>query len=76
MTQVHHRRHTPWILWPFVALWRLLEGILLVTGRLVALILGVVFMIVGGILTVTVVGAILGIPLLIFGFMLILRGFF
>ncbi len=76
MTHVHNRRHTPWILWPFVALWRLLEGILLVTGRLVALILGVVFMIVGGILTVTVVGAILGIPLLIFGFMLILRGFF
>ncbi len=76
MTHIHHRRHTPWILWPFVALWRLLEGILLVTGRLVALILGVVFMIVGGILTVTVVGAVIGIPLLIFGFMLILRGFF
>ena len=76
MTHLHHRAHVPWILWPFVALWRLLAGILLVAGRLVALILGVVFMIVGGILTVTVVGAVIGIPLLIFGLLLILRGFF
>jgi hypothetical protein len=72
----HHREHVPWILWPFWAIWRLLAGIILVTGRLVALILGVVFMIVGGILTLTVIGAIIGIPLLIFGFLLIVRGFF
>ncbi|HEY3343287.1 MAG TPA: hypothetical protein VGJ97_00065 [Anaerolineaceae bacterium] len=76
MSHVHHHEHTPWILWPFVALWRLLAGIILLTGRLVALVLGVVFMLVGIILTITVVGAILGIPLLIFGFLLILRGFF
>ena len=71
-----HREHTPWILWPFVAIWRLIAGIIEVTGRLIAMILGVVFMIVGGILTLTVIGAILGIPLLIFGFMLTIRGFF
>jgi hypothetical protein len=76
MEHAHHREHIPWILWPFVALWRLLAGIITVTGRLVAMILGVVFMIVGLVLTLTIVGAIVGIPLLIFGFMLILRGFF
>jgi hypothetical protein len=76
MTHAHHQEHTPWILWPFVALWRLLAGIITVTGRLVAMILGVVFIIVGLVLTLTIIGAIVGIPLLIFGFMLIIRGFF
>ncbi len=76
MVHVNRRRHVPLILLPFVAIWRLLAGIILVIGRLVALILGVVFMIVGGILTLTIIGSILGIPLLIFGFLLILRGFF
>ena len=35
-----------------------------------------VLMILGALLTVTVVGAIVGIPLIIFGFLLILRGIF
>ena len=71
-----HRQSIPWILWPFVALWRLVAGIISATGRLVAVILGVVLMIVGAVLTVTVIGAILGVPLLVFGFLLMIRGFF
>jgi len=67
---------TPWILWPFVALWKLLAGIIEVTGRLVAAILGLALMIVGVILTVTIVGAVVGIPLILFGFLLVIRGFF
>jgi hypothetical protein len=70
------RKDTPWYLWPFVALWELLAGIIKLTGRLVAAILGLVLMIVGVILCLTVIGAILGIPLLIFGFLLVIRGFF
>ncbi len=70
------KRRTPWFFWPFVALWRLLASIILLTGRLVAAILGLVFMIVGVVLTVTIVGAVVGIPLIVFGFLLILRGFF
>jgi len=66
----------PWYLWPFWALWRLVIGIVAVTGRLVAVILGLVLMIVGGVLTLTIIGAIVGIPLLIVGFMLIWRGLF
>jgi hypothetical protein len=72
----YHKRHVPWLLWPFYALWMLIAGIIRFTGRLVAVILGVVFLIVGGILTVTVIGSILGIPLMIFGFLVIIRGFF
>ena len=67
---------TPWILWPFVALWRLIAGIVEVTGRLVAAVLGLVLMIVGVVLTITVIGAVVGIPLILFGFMLMLRGLF
>ena len=67
---------TPWVLWPFVALWKLVAGIIEVTGRLVAALLGLVLMIVGLVLTLTVIGAIVGIPLIIFGFLLVIRGFF
>lgn len=69
-------KRTPWFLWPFVAIWRLLTFILGFTGRLVAVVLGVVLMVVGAILTVTVIGAVVGIPLIVFGLLLMLRGLF
>jgi hypothetical protein len=69
-------RRTPWVFWPFVALWRGLTLILEMTGRLVAVILGLLLMVAGGLLTATVVGAPLGIPLALFGFLLLLRGLF
>jgi len=70
------KRSTPWILWPFVAIWRLLTWILELTGRLVAIILGAVFILVGVIISLTVIGAIVGVPLAVFGFLLLLRGLF
>jgi hypothetical protein len=76
IAMTEHKRHTPWYLWPFVALWKLIAGIVAVTGRLVAVILGLVLMIVGVIVSLTVVGAIVGIPLAILGLLLILRGLF
>jgi hypothetical protein len=69
-------RKTPWILWPFVAIWRLLTAILELTGRLLAIVLGCVFMIVGVIISLTVIGAIVGVPIAIFGFLLVMRGLF
>jgi hypothetical protein len=70
------RQRTPWFLWPFVAIWDLITWILQLTGRLVAGILGLVFMILGAILTVTVIGAVVGLPLIIFGFALMVRSIF
>jgi len=67
---------TPWLLWPFVALWRLVTWILAMTGRLVAILLGIVFMVVGFIATLTVIGAIIGVPLFLFGVLLVFRGLF
>jgi hypothetical protein len=69
-------KKTAWYLWPFVALWRLVTGILVVTGRLVAVILGLVFVLIGAVLSATILGAIIGVPLILFGALLVLRGLF
>jgi len=66
----------PWFLWPFWVIWRLVATIIELTGRLVGLILGAVFILVGVVLSLTVVGAILGIPLALFGIMLMVRSLF
>ncbi len=69
-------KNMSWLWWPFIALWRLVTTILEMTGRFVALVLGLVFMLVGALVSLTIVGAIVGIPLFIVGFMLALRGIF
>lgn len=69
-------RRTPWLLWPFVPIWRLLTWILQLTGRLIAAVLGLVLMIVGLVLVLTVVAAPIGIPMLILGFLLMIRAIF
>jgi len=76
MTTHVKQHHTPWFLWPFVALWRLLAMIVELTGRFVAMVLGIVFMIVGVIVSLTIIGAIVGVPLAIIGLLLFLRGLF
>lgn len=70
------RHRAPWILWPFAALWDLLAFILRLTGRLVAAAIGLVLMILGIVITMTVVGAPLGIPVFILGFLLLVRSVF
>jgi hypothetical protein len=70
------KNSVPWFLWPFKLIWDLLAFILNMTGRLVGVIIGLVFLIVGLILTILVVAAPVGIPLMIFGFMLMVRCIF
>ena len=70
------QRRVPILLWPFYAVWRLLTFILKLTGRLICAILGLAVMIGGVTLTLTVAGAPVGIPLLIFGFLLLVRALF
>lgn len=64
------------LFFPFIAVWKLFEFIIKLTGRLIAVILGLVLMIAGAILCCTVIGAVVGIPIIIFGFTLMVRGFF
>jgi Family of unknown function (DUF5362) len=72
----HAKQHIPWYLWPFAAIWKLLAVIVELTGRLVAMVLGIVLMIVGALISLTIVGAIVGIPLAIVGLLLFLKGIF
>lgn len=67
---------TPLLLAPLAWLWNLVSFILGMTGRLLAVVLGFVFLVLGILATLTVVGAIIGIPLVIVGFALVLRGLF
>jgi hypothetical protein len=72
----HTQKHIPWFLWPFAALWKLIAVIVELTGRFLAMVLGIVFIVVGVIVSLTIVGAIVGIPLAIIGLLLLLRGIF
>ena len=66
----------PILLWPFYAGWRLLTFILNVIGRLVSALLGIGLMIAGVAITLSVIGAPLGIPLASLGFLLLIRALF
>ena len=67
-------KNTPCLLRPFIWLWNFIAYIVTLTGRLVAVIVGLVFMLVGVILTITVIGAIVGVPFFIIGLLLVIRG--
>lgn len=70
------KQHIPWYLWPFAAIWKLLAVIVELTGRFVAMVLGIVLILVGVIVSLTIVGAIIGVPLAIIGLLLLFRGMF
>lgn len=70
------KHHIPWYLWPFAAIWKLLAVIVELTGRFVAMVLGIVLILVGVIVSLTIVGAIIGVPLVIIGLLLLFRGMF
>ena len=70
------KSHIPWYLWPFAALWKLLAVIVEMTGRFVAMVLGIVFIVVGILVSLTIIGSIVGIPLAVIGLLLLLRGIF
>jgi hypothetical protein len=67
---------TSCLLWPFAAIWRLVSIIFELAGRLLAIVLGVVLMILGVVVSLTVIGAVVGIPMILFGMLLVVRGFF
>ena len=70
------KQHIPWYLWPFAAIWKLLAVIVEMTGRFVAMVLGIVLMLVGVLVSLTIIGAIVGVPLAFIGLLLLLRGIF
>jgi hypothetical protein len=71
-----HVRTIPWFLWPIADVWRLIELILIVTGRLLGIILSLGLMIVGIAFTMMFNGAVIGIPIAILGLLLMVRSIF
>jgi hypothetical protein len=74
MSTSQKRKQVPLLLWPFYMLWRLLAWIVNLTGRALAILLGIVLMIAGIIISITIVALPIGIPLIVFGFLLVIRG--
>lgn len=70
------RESAPWFLWPLAALWDLMAFVLALTGRVMAALIGLVLMIIGVVLTLTIVGAPVGVPIAILGLLLVVRSLF
>ena len=70
------RDRFPWPLWPLAALFDLTAFALCLAGRLALVACGLVAMIVGAVVTATIVGAPLGVPLFAIGLLLAVRGIF
>ena len=66
----------PILLWPFYAFWRLLTFVVELIGRLLCALLGIGLMIAGVTITLSIIGAPVGIPLASIGFLLLVRSIF
>lgn len=69
-------RKVPLLLRPFALLWRLLGLILSITSRIVCALLGLVLMVAGVALTMSILGAPAGVALSVLGFLLLVRALF
>jgi len=67
MTSVSNRKNVPWYLWPIYLSLKIAFFILSLCGRFVGLILAVIFIVLSKFLTATIIGAIIGIPMLLIG---------
>ncbi|MGE5176137.1 MAG: hypothetical protein ACM3JJ_07135 [Hyphomicrobiales bacterium] len=72
----HAQSSVPFFLWPFYAIWKVVSFVLVTTGRVVCGVLGLVFMFVGILLTVSIAGAPVGMPLAFVGGLLLVRALF
>ncbi len=60
-----------WILWIIVFVWRFLSRVVDVIGKKATYVVGTGLIVLGLFLSFTIIGAILGIPIILFGAMLI-----
>lgn len=76
MAYRNRENRVPWLLWPFWAIWQLVRLVLELTGRTLGVIVGFLLIVLGSIISLTVIGAVVGIPLAGLGILLIIRGLF
>lgn len=67
---------TSLVLLPFKWAWLFTAFFIQGIGRLFTIFLGLALMLVGMLLILTIVGSVFGVPILIFGFVLLVRGMF
>jgi small-conductance mechanosensitive channel len=72
----NHSNGIPILLWPFYAVWRLLTFVVELIGRLLCGMLGIGLMVAGVAITLSIIGAPVGIPLASVGFLLLVRSIF
>lgn len=72
----HHHDTTPWFLVPIVLLWKFLSIIMERAGRVLTSVTGILLTITGIYFAVSSMAAPLGIPLIIFGLIIILRSIY
>ena len=72
----NEERRIPWILWPFYAIWRIVTFIFELTGRIICAVIGLALMAAGVTITISVVAAPIGIPIVAIGFLLLVRALF
>ncbi len=61
---------------PFNILWRLALFIIKIAARLAIVSAGLLLMAIGVMVSFTIIGAIIGIPLIVLGFLLLIKGIF
>lgn len=64
------------LFWPFKMLWSFVGVVFLAIGKLMSLLLGLLITVIGAVLCATLVGAIVGIPLIILGVTMMIRSLF
>ncbi|MBQ7114259.1 MAG: hypothetical protein IJO10_08480 [Clostridia bacterium] len=64
------------LFWPFKMLWSFVGVVFLAIGKLMSLLLGLLITVIGAVLCATLVGAIVGIPLVILGVTMMVRSLF
>lgn len=64
------------LLWPFQMLWFFIGFLFSLMGRLLTAIVGITLAIIGAVLTLTIVASFIGIPLIAFGILLMIRAVF
>ncbi|MBE6906133.1 MAG: hypothetical protein E7476_07690 [Ruminococcaceae bacterium] len=64
------------LFWPFELIWWIIGLVFDLLGFIISLTIGLILTILGAVLTFTIVGAFIGIPLIVFGLLLAVRSFF
>ena len=67
MTANLNHHSVPWILWPIYLPLKIAFFILSLCGRFIGLIIAAILILLGKFLTATIIGAIIGIPMLLIG---------